>query len=423
MKVCLINPPHPYLKQPTSQAPLGLLYIASALRAQKIAVDMLDLSHKHYQDKFNVPKADIYGITGTVLDRVPCITVARRIKDRYPTAKVIVGGPISLTPEYITGNLIDAVVQGEGEQIILDVIDDFPNIQELYTANRIQDLDTLPFPARDLIPNLGGNIFAFNKNYRKGGSTVLITSRGCPYACSFCASPGIWKRKVNFRSVENVLAEVDEIKDKYGITQLRFSDDTLTLREARLSDLCAGLAKRDVLWRASLRVNPNSVGMFQEMYTGGCREVSFGIESGDQRVLDTLNKGTTIEDNHNGIVNAKKAGMVVRILFMIGTPGETKETAEKNIAFLERVKESYDTIALTNFIPIPGSAIAEHPEKFACKVVDRDIDHYNFYMWGPDGLNKWDSLVELTDLDKEAFEANKQRMRDYVVSCGKSNHG
>lgn len=423
MKVCLVNPPHPYLKQPTSQAPLGLLYIAAALRAGNVDVDLLDVSHKYYKDNFDIPEADIYGITGTVLDRVPCLNVAERIKDQYSNARVVVGGPISLTPKYIMGDMIDAIVQGEGEQIIFDIIDDFPHLKELYTAKRIKDLDAVPFPARDLIPDLGGNIFAFNRNYRKGGSTVLITSRGCPYACSFCASPGIWGRKVNFRGVANVLAEVDEIKEKFGITQLRFSDDTLTLREDRLNNLCEGLAKRDVIWRASLRVRPNSVDMFKAMYAGGCREVSFGVESGDQRVLDSMNKGTTVEDNYNGIVNAKKAGMVVRILFMSGTPGESKDTTDRNIEFLERVKESYDTIALTNFIPIPGSAIAEHPDQFACKIVDTDIDHYNFYMWGPSGLNKWNSFIELTNLDPESFADNRQRMRDYVINCGKSNHG
>jgi len=238
MKICLVNPPHPYLKQPTAQAPLGLLYIASALREKHIDVSVLDLGGQHYSDNFSIPSADLYGITGTVLDRVPCTVVAERIKVKHPKAKVIIGGPISLTPEYLDEGIFDSVVVGEGEKIIFDVMRDYPNLKWIYQAGRIVDLDVLPFPARDMIKAKGGNVFAFNKNYRTGGSIVLITSRGCPYGCYFCASPGIWKKKVCFRSVDNVLEEVDEVKNKFGITQLRFSDDTLTLRQHRLSDLC-----------------------------------------------------------------------------------------------------------------------------------------------------------------------------------------
>jgi len=162
---------------------------------------------------------------------------------------------------------------------------------------------------------------------------------------------------------------------------------------------------------------------FEAMYNAGCREVSFGIESGDNDVLVALNKSIGVEDNYNGIVNAKRAKMIVRILFMIGTPGETEETANKNIEFLKRVHDYYDTIALTNFIPIPGSAIVNDPEKFNCKIVDNNIDHYNFYMWGPSGLNEWDDFIEPTNLALDKFKQNKQKMREYVLSCGRSNRG
>lgn len=423
MRVCLINPPHPYLKQPTAQAPLGLLYVAAALKNKNIAVEILDVGDKYYKDSFQIPEADLYGITGTVLDRVSCIETSAKIKKQYPKTKVVIGGPISLTPQYLNSEFIDTVLQGEGEYSILDVIRDFPKLKALYKAERIKNLDVLPFPARDMIKNLGGNIFAYNKNYQEGGSTVLITSRGCPFNCAFCASPGIWNRKVYFRSIENVIEEIDEVIGQFGITQLRFSDDTLTLNSSRINELSDSLRKRHVIWRASVRVKPNSVDMFKMMYAGGCREVSFGVESADPNVLDVLCKGTTVADNYNGIVNAKKAGMVVRILFMIGTPGETADTVKLNINFLEKVKNYYDTIALTNFIPIPGSAIAKNPDKFNCKIIDSDIDHYNFYMWGPSGLNTWDSFIELTNLDGECFKKNKQCMRNYVINSGKSNRG
>jgi len=388
-----------------------------------VEVMLLDLSGKHYEDDYEIPEADMYGLTGTVLDRNPCMHVAKVIKKKYKKAKVIVGGPISLTPRFLDFSVIDSVVVGEGEEAIKDVLSDFPNLKKEYIAKRILDVDSIAFPARDMIDDLGGNIFAYNKNYKKGGSTVIISSRGCPYGCAFCASPGIWKRKVTFRSPENVIAEIKEIKEVYGVSQLRFSDDSLTLNEQRLDTLCYEMEKLDVIWRASIRVRPNSVEIFETMYKSGCREVSFGVESADQNVLDVLNKGNSVEHNREAIINAKKAGLVVRILFMIGTPGETSKTTDLNIAFLQDVKPYYDTIALTNFIPIPGSEIAESPENFNCRITDYDIDHYNFYMWGPDGLNDWKNFIDLDEISDQELTKSKHKMREYIVSCGKSNRG
>lgn len=422
IRVCLINPPHPYLRQPRAQAPLGLLYIAAALREASVPVTLVDLSAHKYTEDFELPDAEVYGLTGTVLDRRPCMVVTEHIRRWFPTAKVVIGGPITLTPEYL-GVPVDAMVKGEGEREILRVLLDYPELKPVYQAERILDLDSLPFPARDMVPVIGGNVFAFNKNYLPGGSTVIITSRGCPYNCAFCASPGIWNRRVIFRNVANVLAEVADVIERFGVRQLRFSDDTLTLKRRRLSELCAGLKQRDVVWRASIRVVPNSLEMFQEMYDGGCREVSFGVESADDNVLRVLRKGVTAEDNRTAILNAKRAGMVVRILFMTGTPGETAATTDTNIRFLEEMKDSYDTVALTNFIPIPGSAIVSAPEDFDCDVVCDDVDRFNFYMWGPEGLNEWEEFIRLHHLDPDVLKDNKERLRQYVVQSGKSNTG
>ena len=168
---------------------------------------------------------------------------------------------------------------------------------------------------------------------------------------------------------------------------------------------------------------PGDLEMFQTMYAGGCREVSFGIESGDQNVLDFLQKGIKVEDSIEAIINAKNAGMIVRILFMIGTPGETKETVDKNIQFLNKVDNYYDTMALTTFVPIPGSQIANTPEKFNCRIIDNNIDNYNFYLWNPEGINDWKSLIELDGMSQKEIHDNKERMKEYILSVGKSNKG
>ena len=424
MRVVLINPPHPYLKDPTSQAPLGLLYVAAALEKQGVPVTITDLATRSYDEEYDIPEADLYGFTGTIIDRVPITKVAQQIKARNPDALTLVGGPISLAADQLDRQYIDSVVVGEGEHVIFDVLEDAQSsgkIQPVYRAERITDLDALPHPARHLIEHQGGNIFAYGKNYKDGGSAVIITGRGCPYNCAFCASPGIWRRKVVYRSVPGVLAEVDELQSKYDIHQLRFSDDTFTLKKERVFEMCQGLKERDVRWRASIRTVPHDLDMFQAMYDGGCREVAFGVESFDPDVLKKMLKKATPDDNAQAIRNAHEAGLTVRVLFMIGTPGESERTVDLNIEALDQLP--YDTIALTNFIPIPGSAIADYPEDFGCIIRDTDIDHYNFYLWGPEGENKWRDLISLDDLSDDKLRDNRERMKQYVIQSGKVNRG
>ncbi len=423
-RVCLVNPPHPYLRQPRSQAPLGLLYVAAALRQAGIEPDFVDLSDRRYNEEYELPAADLYGITATVIDRPGVLAAARAAKCASGgKGVVVVGGPITLTPQHIESPEIDTIVRGEGERAVLDVVADLPRPRRLYEARRIRDLDELPFPARDLLSVQGGNVFAFNRQYLGSESTVLITSRGCPFSCAFCASPGIWLRKVTYRSVENVLAEVDEIIGRFGVRQLRFSDDTLTLRRDRLQALCDGLGRRGVVWRASIRVKPSDPEMFRAMYASGCREVSLGVESGDQDVLDRVGKSATVEDNRIACLNAKAAGLVVRVLFMIGVPGESTHTVDRNIAFFESVRDACDTVALTRFVPIPGSAIAMQPERYGARILESDIDQMNFYCWSGTEQAEWSDVVALDGLSLEQLRANRERMRAWVISSGKSNRG
>jgi len=422
-KLCLINPPHPYLKDPTAQAPLGLLYVAASAREQGFEVEFVDLSDKHFKDYFDLPEADIYGITGTVLDRTPIHIVAKQIKKNRRA--VIVGGPIALSPEHLDRKLIDSIVVGEGERIILKILQDYPRLKPKYVADRIEDLDNLPFPARDLLgENLGGSVFANRKVYFEGGSTAFVTSRGCPFGCVFCASPKIWGRHIVYRSPENIVKEIEHVVETYGVRQFRFSDDNVTANRTRLMKLCELLKGKQIAWRASIRVRPNDYRMFDAMKEAGCTEVCFGIESADPEVLRTLCKGASVRDNRMAIVNAHRAGLAVRILFMTGTPGETKKTTELNMYFLDDLQEYYDTIALTNFVPLPGTGVAEQPLKYGCEILDDDIDKFNLCMWGPDGSeNDWPHLVRPVGMTLDDLTKSKRMMRDFVISIGKSNEG
>lgn len=422
--ICFVNPPHPYLKQPRAQLPLGMLYVAASAMKNGYTVSYHDLSEEKEWKQASVPEADVYGITATVLDISTVNEVAGWLKARDKYAKVVVGGPASLSQEYIDKKVVDSVVEREGEVVFLQLLNDYPRLRNRYRGRRIQDLDALPFPARDLVQGqLGGDVFASGKRHYDGGSTVISTSRGCPFDCTFCASPGIWGRKIVYRSPSSVASEVHDVIGRYGVRQFRFSDDNLTCSRDNLTAMCRYFRSMDIAWRASIRVRPNDVEMFRMMRSGGCTEVCFGVESGDQDVLHALKKKTTVAENRTAIKNAKRAGLDVRILFMIGTPGETKATVGRNIEFLESVQDDYDTIAITNFTPLPGTEVAKEPEKCGCVILDRNVDNYNLCLWGPEGRNRWLNLVRPVGVSLEQLTANKELMVEYVLATGKSNSG
>jgi radical SAM superfamily enzyme YgiQ (UPF0313 family) len=190
-------------------------------------------------------------------------------------------------------------------------------------------------------------------------------------------------------------------------------------------EMCRLLAGRKIAWRASIRVRPNDLEMFTAMKGAGCAEVCFGIESGCPEVLSALKKGASLRDNIEAVRNAKNAGLTVRLLMMCGCPGETLRTVDRNIQYLETVYDSYDTIALTNFVPLPGTQVANDPAATGCEILDdgRKIENFNLCFWGPGGRNKWKNLVRPVGLTEAQLTESKQRMVEYVLSTGKLNEG
>ena len=431
MRVALVNPPHPYLIQPDSQAPLGLLYLASVLRLAGYDATLVNLSSTPEADAIRrIPTdCELYGFTATCMDYAACEQLAHALKDRQPGAVCALGGPHpTVAPEMVDADVFDTVCVGEGERVILDMVADMRRgaLRSRYVAKRIRHLDTLPAPARDLMDTIGGSVFSHGTHYAGKTSTVIIGSRGCPFDCAFCASQAAWGGRVAFRSVMNIVDEVKRVRDETGLREFRFSDDTLNLRRNRLHALCDGLEPLGVFWRASVRAGISTEDDFRRMYDAGCREISPGIESGDQRVLDVLRKGTTAEQNRELCNLATRAGLKVRVLLMTGTPGEQSDTPEKTRDFLASV--DYTLVSLMQFRPLPGSAIWRDPARFACRILDRNFSRYNVCFWrrGVNGEREETPVracIETDDMPRDALADNMRRMRDYVLDTGKGNTG
>jgi len=419
---CLIYLPKPYLKQPDAQQPLGLMYIASVLQEMGKSVELKNYT-TYSPNKLlcDLPEARLYGITATSLEIPEANRTAKIIKLKYPDSKIIIGGPGTCAEEYIDRKYIDMVCQGEGEEVIKSVFTYLRYEQPLNFRPQPINVNNIPLPARGLLETQGGNIFAYNKNYKGDKSTVILFSRGCPYKCAFCSAPMLNNRKIRFRDPSMVAAEIKYVIKKYGIYQFRFSDDMFTASKKRVIELCEKIGHLGIYWRVSCRVKPIDREMLEIMHQSGCKELSFGIESFDNNVLNGLNKNATTIDNVKAIELAKDIGFTTRLLFMIRTPFQTPATIEINKDWIKRLP--FDIIACTAFIPIPGCDIWYNPDKYNIEILDRDLDKYNFYMYGPDGRRPIDPIIKIKSRSLDEFTQESEDFRDWIEEIGKVNRG
>ncbi|MBI4287973.1 MAG: radical SAM protein [Chloroflexi bacterium] len=360
MKVLLINPN--YVTQVYGEetldylvAPLGLAYVAAVLKRDGVDVSLLEanalgLGMDDIEKEIKRQKPDLVGITGTTPLIARVEEIARRAKSADKGIKVVVGGPHAtiLPQEVLKSQNIDFCVRGEGEITALELVKalekggDFGAILGLgFKSNGqihlndsrplIKELDSLPFPARELLP-MEKYIFPLPTG-AVARFTNLISSRGCPYLCTFCGQHNIWTRLVRFRSPKNVVDEIQAVKDKYGVAFVGFTDSNFPLNRKITMDICDEMAARGIKikWACGSRVDLVDQELLRKMHKAGCQQINFGVESGNAEILKGYKKGITIDQAKTAIKQAKKAGLKVYTYFMVGGPGETRETAEETI--------------------------------------------------------------------------------------------
>jgi radical SAM superfamily enzyme YgiQ (UPF0313 family) len=386
-KITLIAPPSPWLEDPITTPPFGLLYIASTLLKNGHEVEFFDCNLRDIKE---IEYSDFYGVTCTTPHYPYVIEIGEYLKAKFPKSKLMVGGPhpTFLPEEILQESKYDIAVMGEGEitcKEIVENIDDLSKVKgicykedgRIINNGRrvpVENLDLLPFPARHLI-----NLDDYHRTIRGERATLLFTSRGCPYFCAFCARDE-FERRVRYRSVNNVVKEIKEMKEK-GINCFIIEDDTIALNKGRLRELCENFRRLGITWRGWLRANEATPERLKLMKQGGCVSVFIGIESGSQKILDILRKGTTVEENKNAILNTKAAGIKVRVGIIIGSPGETEETIEETKRLLLETRPD-DWVCFT-FVPIVGCEIWRYPERFGIEITSTYGDFWNI---GKEGL-------------------------------------
>lgn len=389
MKVLLLNPPFTDYGglegHGGKAAPLNLAYLASYLREIKPGVDIsiLDcensrLKFKDIEDKIKDIDPDVIAITLPTPAFAQGLEVSKIAKRLNSNIKIVVGGPhpTAFPVEIASEPTIDISVYGEGEITFKEIVEAFEegssleNIKGIAYKDKdnnvklneprplIGDLDTMPFPARDLLP-LDIYFPPPTKRESNKRSANMITSRGCPYECTYCMARIIWAKKVRFRSVKNVVDEVEECVKKYNLGEFNFHDELFTLKRDRTIEICREIQRRklDIAWVCMVRVDYVWEDVLKEMKKAGCKKIMFGFESGSQEILDIMKKRTTIKQALDAVMLVKKVGIKTAGNFMFGNIGETEETIQESIKLAKILNT--DTVAFFIASPYPGTEFYE----------------------------------------------------------------
>jgi anaerobic magnesium-protoporphyrin IX monomethyl ester cyclase len=367
--------------------PLGLGYIAAALKKRGVEVELVDCTFMQFReavDRIKHAKPQVVGFYSMFSMKKTTLELARTLRSEgLGDSLFVVGGPLpSWAPESFL-EVFDAVAVGEGEQTMAEIADcvaqdtslssvkglvfkDGQHLIKTETRGFIEDLNSLAFPTRDLFNNE-----AYKKYYLDhfGYSiTSMITSRGCPFSCDFCSRP-IFGADMRTRSVASIVDEVEEIAG-LGYDRVWFADDCFTLNRDHLLDVCKEMVKRgvDVGWECLSRVDTMDSEVATGMKQAGCIGVFFGIESGNDSVLGIMKKRITTAQAKRAVYAAKAAGLKVGAFFIVGYPGESNKTVLDTVRFASGLPLDY--LSFTLPYPIPGTPLYERVKDHGVSIED-----------------------------------------------------
>lgn len=400
VKVFLVSPDErAFLRNAGDRAPLGILYISRALTENGIENEVFDLNHydtEKFIKRVAEEKPDWVGLSVVSSPSEKSIKkIAERIKQH---TKIVVGGAhVSAIPESFS-SIADAVIVGYGEIGILKVIKE----GRRGIIREPADINQFPMPER---AKLDYRKYVMNIEGLK--TATLITSRGCPFNCVFCASH---ERRVQFRNPESVREEVKELK-REGYEAVYILDENFCIKSDHFNAITSLMKEEGMKYRIEMRTNDVTEDRAAKLKDTGCIYVALGLESGDNKILELANKKTSVEQNKRAIEIFHKYQIPVKGFFIIGLPGETEETARKTIEFAEEMRSTgltdADFYALT---PFPGSAIWENPEKYGIKILSRDFDSY---------MQTGEPVIETGGLSREKIKSLVVEARSRWQKLGK----
>ncbi len=357
--------------------PVGLLYIATVLLEDGYAVEITDanaenLSVADVMDRIAAFQPNLVGISANFSPlHNSALMLCRRVKALCSDIWTVVGGNhATACAEYMleqSGGSLNFVARGQGERVLPNLVRALNSSLDISCIKGItymqggkavsnddepliDDLDSLPLPAYHLLK------MDLYDRYN------LITSRGCPFKCNYCASSVICN-KVRYRSPEKIAEEIEHLVQHYGQKHFWFSDDTFTANFKHTNELLDLLIGKglDISWSCLTRVNRTKRDLLEKMKQAGCKYISYGVESGDQAMLDRMNKRITLEDVREALLLTKDVGIDMYAFFLIGYPGDTAESVERSF---ELIRETGLTgVSFAIVIPLPGTTLWRYLEE------------------------------------------------------------
>ena len=426
--VALVFPPIRMWDEPRN-FPTGLGIIAAIVRQTGYSVAVIDakgdgLAMWQVQERLKELKPRVVGIGGLITTYRFVRSLTRFIKAWDPSVKIMVGGSVggSIQELMVERNPLDAVTVGEADETIKELIpalldgDDLSRIRGIaYCAGGraavtpprapITDLDAVPFPAWDLFPT---ETYLSNPVVGVGRDMDIITSRGCPHQCTYCYQ--IFGRRFRARSPENIIAEVAELNKRYGLDFVSFQDDCFVVDKKRVYKFCDLLdaSGLDIKWSCCGRVTIVDEPLLRRMRASGCTSVSYGIESGSQEILDRYHKGAKVERAKEAIRATRAAGLRCPTSFMLGSFGETRETAWETVEFCKDAGIPLQALMLTT--PYPGTPLYEE-----AKARGLIGDEEAYIMRLGDCV---DFTINLTDMP----DAELLALRDEMLAAARANY-
>lgn len=395
MKILFATPPisrkelYGSLAGAGSSAPsLGLLHLAAVVRQAGYNTFVIDataegLSHKDFLIRVQRTCPDVVGFSLTTLTVAQAASLAAEIRGMLPATRIVIGGPHPSAVPVETCErypVFDVAVVGEGEETIVELLEAFAygkpldNIRGIVyrrggevVANPrrpfLAQLDHLPLPAWDLLDGFPGRYSPPAFKLRKHPAASLVTSRGCPNLCIFC-DRSVFGSSCHTCSADYVVKMILELYQRYGVREFCFEDDTFVTFRQRLMEICRRLIalKLDISWSCLGRVNQVTSELLLMMRQAGCWQISFGIESGSQKILDLIHKNTNLEQIRRAVTLCHEAGIVCKGFIIVGHPGETRETLRQTIDFTLEIP--LDDISVMMLTPFPGSEIHARAAEF-----------------------------------------------------------
>jgi radical SAM superfamily enzyme YgiQ (UPF0313 family) len=426
MRVGFVNTSGRQNDKPFRIDPLGSLYLLTILEEEfgdRLTLSYTDLRGVEQDSAiYHIPELDVYLhyiTTPEIYEVQRNVAAMRRF---YPKALHLAGGPhANIFPEESL-KIFDAICIGEGEECIKEMIHDIfaGQLKRTYRqAGRI-DLNAYPFPLRKYLPKSAiVDVGMLSRKHHDLPGTTVLLSRGCPFDCHFCSNQ--YKGATRVRAPELIAEEIEYLKSEYGIKSLLLKDDQGIHTNRNVArKMLEAIGSCDILWRGQSRANgvdPDIVRLAKET---GCVEVAVAIESVSQRALNIMNKEMDLGKAKEYFKVLRREGLDIKLLLILGLPGEPKDIAQQTIDFIEEVQPS--NVSLSMLCPIPGSAIWNEPKRFGMKINNEiGFDKYLFAFGRFDDDEKAPRFFEYEKetpfgpgMSNEEIEANHEKVQAYL---------